>query len=70
LPILWWDRYIASPLFRLEQEVPAYRAELDALVAKFGEQSRSKMTVIVAKKLTVPLYGSIVSLDRAVELLS
>jgi hypothetical protein len=70
-PDTWWTRYIAFPAFRLEQEVPAYRAEIDALVSKFGEPQRSKLTELVAKKLAVPLYGrGLVTLDRAVELLS
>jgi hypothetical protein len=56
----WWRRYIADLEFRLSEEIPAHRAEL----AVSGDLDR------IARRLAGPLYGSLVSVERARELIS
>jgi len=59
-PVKWWERYIGEPQFRLDEEIPAHRAEL----AISGDLQG------VAHKLSSPLYGSLISFDRAAQILA
>lgn len=62
----WWKRYIEDPKFRLEEELPAHRAEYQAFCKRHGDQkSRAKMLTLIAAKLTSPLYGSLITLEDA-----
>lgn len=58
----WWDRYIADPLFRIEQEVPAHIAEYRALVEKAtNRHERRAALTMVAERLSSTLYGKAIS---------
>jgi hypothetical protein len=59
-PLLWWDRYIASPHFRFEMELPAHQAEVRA----GGDRAQ------IARRLASPLYGNLITFERAMELLT
>lgn len=62
----WWERYIADPAFRLDQELPAHAAELaHRLRGASGRNDRRRLTSIVAHKLASPVYGGLISKDRA-----
>lgn len=54
----WWKKYIEDEEFRLQQELEAHKAEYRA---------GGKMAII-AERLASPLYGSLVSVEEAVEL--
>jgi len=58
-PEVWWRRYIADPQFRLDEEIPAHRAEY--LVSGRLED--------IARRLASPLYGSLISIERAIKVL-
>ncbi len=62
---LWVEKYLTDVEFRLEQEVEAYRNQLQSVNRNF----RRKLLKIVAKDLASPLYGNIVSFKEAVRLL-
>jgi len=73
----WWDRYIADGRFRLEEEIPAHRAEYqfwaqhkdaDKPVKGF-RSARDYHLVQIARRLAGPLYGSVISLGNARALL-
>lgn len=76
-PEAWWRRYIAEPAFRLEEEIPAHRAEF----AHWGAQSDALKPVkgfrckrdwhlhVIAARLAGPLYGNLMPLARAKALL-
>jgi hypothetical protein len=64
-PGMWWLTYIGSPSFRLEQEIPAHRAEYQFRCNGMGRRQRRILLRETAKKLTSPLYGSLISLGKA-----
>lgn len=68
---LWWDTYLTSPKFRWEEEVLAHRAEYDSLAAMaWSDRARMKALKTVARKLAAPLYGRMVTVTEALQLLT
>lgn len=64
----WWERYIVSPQFRLEQEIPAHRAEWQAYSRIMGWTANPTSYLDrIADRLSGPLYGNLISKERAVE---
>lgn len=62
----WWRRYIADPEFRLAEEIPAHRAELvEMLRLTTNRVERRQIILVVALKLCSPLYGKLITLDKA-----
>lgn len=74
----WWMRYIADPKFRLDEEIPAHRAEYrwhaaqpNANEARVGWRSLAHFHLHhIGSRLSSPLYGSLISLGEAKRLLS
>lgn len=66
----WWRRYMADPQFRLEEEIPAHIAELKVccVVAPSRHDRRAALSGI-AHRLASPLYGRLITLDKAESLL-
>lgn len=58
-PAGWWKRYLVDASFRFEEELLAHRAEYRA----GGDLAE------IAKRLSGPLYGANISLDRAREMI-
>jgi hypothetical protein len=58
-PSEWWQRYIDDPAFRLSQEIPAHAAEYRV----------SGRLEDVARRLCSPLYGNLISFERACEVI-
>jgi hypothetical protein len=67
-PEAWWRRYIDEPQFRLDQEVEAYRAQL-AAASPLQRAERRRLLARIVRDLSGPLYGNLVSSDRARALL-
>jgi hypothetical protein len=71
----WWRRYIADPAFRLEEEIPAHIAEYRAICArersKWVSERNMRRTAAahVARKLSAPLYGRLITFEAAKKLL-
>lgn len=65
----WWRRYLVDVPFRLAEELPAHRAELEWLLKNGNRKQRRAAIRVVAGKLAAPLYGSIVTPAEAVKLL-
>ena len=61
---LWWQAYIHDPRFRLEEEIPAHRAEYHACLNGDRNQ-RSRALHFVAGKLASPLYGGLITQREA-----
>lgn len=62
----WWRRYIADPQFRLDEEIPAHRAELAVLTAKAKSPSMTQHVLSrTAARLAAPLYGNLLSIAEA-----
>lgn len=62
----WWRRYLDDPVFRLNEEVPAHVAEYLALCETgSGRAARRRALAEVSKQLASPLYGGLISCERA-----
>ncbi len=65
----WWDTYIASPDFRLSQEVEAYRNQYK----EFSKaKNRNRLYIFlarIARDLSSSIYGGIVSYEEAFKLI-
>lgn len=58
----WWEDYVSSPRFRLEEEIPAHIAEARAMFESNPcRKNRLFIISVVGKKLSSPLYGKIIS---------
>ena len=66
-PEAWWRTYIASPKFRLQEELAAHRVEYQwrAKAPGMNRHQRRALLVDVAKRLSSPMYGSMISLSDA-----
>lgn len=62
----WWERYIASSSFRLKEEIPAHRAELEYLMEQaLNRHAKRGALKHVAKRLAAPLYGRMTTTAEA-----
>lgn len=68
-PAAWWDRYIADPEFRFEEELAAHLVEYLTAVRGGGRALRRRSLHLIAQRLAGPLYGRAVSLDEAKRLI-
>jgi hypothetical protein len=64
-PSLWWERYLADPVFRLEQEIPAHKAEYECEILGMSRQKRRRALREISAKLASPLYGRMISIGKA-----
>lgn len=67
-PAAWWNRYIGSKQFRFDEEFPAHVAEYKAFRGNRGT-SRAGHLHQIAKRLSGPLYGGIVTYADAARLI-
>lgn len=66
----WWDNYLHSAKFRFEQEVPAHITELQWWTkAGMPRNARRAALVGIASRLSGPLYGKLISKEKAKRLL-
>ena len=69
----WWLAYIADPSFRLAEEIPAHRAEYQWWAARTGadkpvdgfRSARLYHLTHIARRLSSPMYGSMINLAAA-----
>jgi hypothetical protein len=67
----WWRRYIADPQFRLDEEIPAHRAELAVLQRKAkGPSMKAHFLSRIAARLAAPLYGNLITVADAKKVLT
>lgn len=63
----WWDRYLADPAFRLEEELIAHRAEYQAYCRRHTEPGKRHAALKrMAERLASPLYGGLITPEEAV----
>ena len=71
---LWWRDYIDSKGFRLEEEIPAHRAEYRELLRMHGNTRKNRRRFLreTAARLRSPLYGynRLFTFDQAMGYLS
>jgi hypothetical protein len=62
----WWRRYLADTQFRLDEELLAHQAEYAEFCRlERDKEKRFRFLVSVAKRLSGPLYGGLMSFDAA-----
>lgn len=64
----WWDKYLKSNKFRLEQETEAYRQQYKVAKNK-SDITGAYVLEKVAKDLSGDLYGNIISFEKAKKLI-
>lgn len=65
----WWDQYLASPQFRLEQELKAYRVQY-RVAAALPRHMRKTLLLKISADLGGPMYGKIVDKEQARKLIT
>lgn len=66
----WWHRYLDEPVFRLDEEIIGHKAEYRSLCEQTKDRNvRARFLLHVSKKLSAPLYGSLISISEAMRLL-
>ena len=64
----WWDRYLSDVEFRLNQEMPAHRREyFEFCKVNADRNSRSMYLQQMARRLAAPMYGSIITVAKAIK---
>ena len=66
----WWERYLTDVEFRLDQELEAYRAQLEYINENYNRKQRREMADFIASTLASPMYGNLISRKKALKLLS
>jgi len=74
-PHAWWQKFLADPKFRLEQELPAHQAEYRYMMSHTinrTERRRVKKHGLkaLARRLAHPMYGGIISQAEAARRIS
>lgn len=64
---LWWEKFLASPAFRLEQEIEAHQAEWRFWLGDCFRPRNERRVKIkqISKRLADPMYGGIISVGKA-----
>ena len=69
-PFIWWKSYLINPEFRLTQEVEAYRNHYNHFCRNKKDEGRQKDFLDrIAKDLSSPMYGNIISQEEAKKLI-
>ena len=69
-PARWWEKYLKEPKFRLEQEIEAHQEEYRVFCWFNRKRNRRRVHLKhMAKRLAAPMYGGIISADRARKLI-
>lgn len=66
----WWDLYFEDPQFRFLEELVAHREEWAYIRDRVGRNERRHHLKEIAKRLSGPLYGRMVKLDKAKRLIA
>jgi hypothetical protein len=65
----WWEQYMSDVKFRLEEELAAYRVQWEYAVEFYDRRSRRLTLAHCAKDLSGPMYGNLITRQRAEELI-
>ena len=69
-PAKWWDKYLEDPIFRLGQEIEAYRNQYTFGMKKITDRNQKAVFLHrIASDLSGPIYGGIVDYKEAKELI-
>ncbi len=68
-PEKWWEKYLSNRAFRLEQEVEAYKAQIEWLNVNAPRHYKRFKITEIAKDLSGGTYGNICTFLEAKKLL-
>lgn len=69
-PAGWWDRYLSDDDFRLSQELAAFRLEWKVARKLYRDRERAQQIRRgLARRLSSPLYGRLVTYQKALRLI-
>ena len=69
-PETWWDRYLADPQFRLDQEIEACSNEYNSLREMVRDRNRlNHFLNAIARSLASTQYGNMVGYSQALRLI-
>lgn len=73
----WWMKYLTDPKFRLDQELPAYKRQLQVFNDSLMNVHRNERRIrykgqvhFIATVLSSELYGNMISYNQVVSLIS
>lgn len=67
-PEKWWDRYLADPEFRLEQELQAHQTEYRVYCRQIRDRNKQAQYLFgISRRLASPMYGNILSQQEAMK---
>lgn len=65
----WWEKYLASPEFRLAEEIPAHQAEYKYIAgSSLGKGVKLSYLRAIARRLSGDFYGNIIGYREAKKL--
>ena len=67
-PKSWWQKFLNSPEFRLQQEIPAHRTEYRAF-CRLNKDRNARVAYLnsLGRRLAHPMYGKIITLAAAIK---
>lgn len=67
----WWLKYLSFASFRLAEEIPAHQAEYEHYCTERRRTRNQRRFYLktIAQRLSGPLYGNLITFDKAVELI-
>lgn len=61
-PQAWWDQYLVDVEYRFQQELAAHQREYRSYCEHNADRNkRARYRSVVAKKLSAPLYGNMIT---------
>lgn len=68
-PATWWEQYLVDKDFRLREELIAYQAQYKYMVEHYSRERRRGILSSIAKDLSGPMYGGIITKQQAIKLI-
>ena len=65
----WWKKYLEDPEFRFSQELSAYGNQWQYVKLNYSDNKMLLLLNHMARTLASPMYGSLVSEEKAKELI-
>lgn len=66
--VQWWKKFLEDEAFRLDQEIPAHRAEyFEYCKGHRDRNERANMLRQLGRRLSAPMYGSIITVNEAMK---
>ena len=66
-PKVWWEKWLADPNFRFEQELEAYRVQYKWVCENKSESEAKKLLSDFANNLSGAMYGNIINYHKAMK---